>query len=156
MKFQYFLKIQDIKNSVWLKRIDWLGQTVIFCSIPIMLILSKGNSDWIIVIFAAQYAMGFWQMASSFVSVVFRGSAFDSKTKHFLVSVGYLLLLGLLIVLNKAWGHTYQEQDFPVILAAIAFFAPPWTLAIYYYTITWRLVFPGQKKRSSFLPHINF
>jgi hypothetical protein len=156
MNFQYFLKIQDIKNSIWLKRIDWLGQTLIFCSIPIMLILSKGNSNSIVVILAAQYAMGFWQMASSFVSVVFRGPAFNSKTKHFLVSVGYLLLLGLLIVLNKTWGHSYQEQSFPVILAATAFFAPPWMLAIYYYAITWRLVFPAKKKRSSFLPHINF
>ena len=155
MNFQYFLKIRDIKNSPWFKRIDFLGQTVIFCSVPIMLALSK-RSEWFIAILAAQYAMGVWQMSSSFFSVVFRGPAFNSKIKHFLVSISYLLLFAFLITLNNDWGYSYDYHGFAVILAAIGFFGPPWILAIYYYTVTWRLIFPRQKKYSSFLPHINF
>jgi hypothetical protein len=155
MNFQYFLKIRDIKNSPWLKRIDFLGQTVIFCFIPILLILIK-KSDWIIVILASQYAMGVWQMVSSFLSIVFRGPAFNSKIKHFLVSICYLLLFALCLTLGKGWGYSYANHGFLVILAAIGFFAPPWILAIYYYIVTWRLAVPRQKKHSSFLPHINF
>ena len=155
MNFQYFLKIRDIKNSPWFGRIDFFGQTVIFCSIPVMLILGK-RSEWVIAILAAQYAMGVWQMVSSLVSVVSRGSAFNSKIRHFLISISYLLLFAFLITLSKSLENFYDDQGFTWILAAIGFFGPPWMLAIYYYIITWRLVLPRQKKHSSFLPHINF
>ena len=155
--FQYFLKIRNTMNSRLIKRIDLLGQTLILCFIPlglIFIIFSKEYESTLIVIAAAQFCMGVWQMSSSFLSVIFRGQAFQHKVKHFLLSIIYLVFFGLFVTLYRLGAN--EGGVFALIFGGLYFFVPPWLLAIYYYRVSWRLVFPNHVSRSKFLPHINF
>jgi len=156
MKFQYFLKIQDIKNVRWTKWTDLIVQTILFCLIPTALIFSREKQDWLLNLLAIQYVMGIWQMASSFISVLFKGPAFKKKLRHFLISGAYLLLLVTGVTLGAKTNYFNGGYEASPVILWICFFVPPWTLAIYYYSITWLLVNPRYKKLSSFLPHINF
>lgn len=106
-----------------------------------------------------QFFVGAWQLLISVVSVLRNGS--DSvRRKHLDYSTIYigvfivgaiLISFGLHVFPARGIAQTVLES-----IVGIYVFGLPWILAVYHYTISWKLVFNRHKKSSNFLPHINF
>jgi len=93
-----------------------------------------------------QFFMGVWQVLACVISLLVHRDRNDSRRLHITLSGIYLLSLFMLGGLHI---------DFPKWLVITYLTAPAWTLAIYYYAITLRGVFP-RTKQSNFLPHLGF
>jgi len=134
-----------------MRYIDFTIQTLIMLFGIFILTASWGEPGWPSPIVVAQMFLGPWQVLSSVVGVAARSAAHKAKRIHLIASGLYFLVMvfanGMASTLNYEWSDT-------VIMSYLII--PPWILALYYYSITWRIAFPSHKKNSSFLPHINF
>jgi hypothetical protein len=92
-----------------------------------------------------QWVLGWWQMIGSGVSLIFRGPLFRKKLLHFLLASLYLLTL----VLDK-----YIELPGHLVIWYLTI--PPWSLAVYYYVLSYRRTYVLDRERGSFLPNLSF
>lgn len=132
-----------------MKYVDFAIQTSILL-LTILLVVSYGEHDWLLAVLYAQMVLGPWQYISSLISVITKAPFFKQKRIHLIVSTVYLLLLYLGTLEN------FHGINFPGELILPVLTIPAWTLGLYYFSITWRWTFLSTKKRSSFLPHLNF
>jgi hypothetical protein len=134
-----------------MRYVDFTVQTLLILLGLGLLIFTWRDSDWPSSLVVAQMFLGPWQVLSSIIGVAFRGAAHKRKRIHLLLSVLYFVIL-----FSGLWIGSEYRYRWSDMMTSFYMFAVPWTLALYYYLITWRIVFPNNKKTSNFLPHINF
>jgi len=133
-----------------MRYVDFAIQTSILLLTISLLAVSYGEHDWLLAVLYAQMALGPWQYISSLISVLARAPFFKQKRIHLIVSTVYLLLLYL------GAQENLHGINFPGEFILPALTIPAWILGLYYFSITWRWTFLTTKRRSSFLPHLNF
>ncbi len=129
-----------------MKYLDVIVQTLIILLGLVVVIMSfvLQESDWMFSILYAQLLLGPWQMLSSIVSVIVKAPLYKAKQYHLILSSIYLVVLMIIGI------------SLPM-LASIAFLLIlPWALAIYYYVLSWKTIFPSTKRNGSFLPNLSF
>jgi hypothetical protein len=153
--FFIFLYVSQIIESMkYLKSIDFAGQTIIWLGLlgGGLVILFSGESpeSFLYIALIAQFFMGWWQMISSAVFMLIRARHFKSRSVHFLSG---LICLGAIVLSAGADNelHTTITKTVLIITGVII----PWGLAIFYYTITWRWMFPARPS-GKFLRHVSF
>ena len=134
-----------------MRYIDFTIQTLIILFGIGILVATWGEPNWPIQLLLAQMFLGPWQVLSSIVGVLGRGAAHKLKRTHLVTSALYFL-----VIIMASWIGSMLNYEWREIIIAVYLILPPWILALYYYSITWRITFPSQRKDSSFLPHINF
>jgi hypothetical protein len=128
-----------------MKYVDLILQTALLIWLGIVLL--SPSLAWLDVM-ALQFAFGAWQMLSSFFSIITQSPLFRYKVAHFFLALSYLAVLFI--------GMHYQWWDSSLTLYKIVLTVPSGSLGLYYYILTWKRVLLSHKKRSSFLPHLNF
>lgn len=126
-----------------MRHIDLVTQTILLAlAIPFGIAgLLAGNAGGFLLI---QLVVGLWQMISCFLSLlVYAPRSNRRRYWHMAISLIVIVLLIVVAPLNAG-------------AMTVLLFGPPWILAIFYYSITWRMVFPKTKSQSKFLPHISF
>jgi hypothetical protein len=118
-----------------MKYIDTIGQTALLFLTGMMVIAYSWSG-----LMYGQLFIGIWQMISSIVSVIAGTPHKSLRRIHLLLATTYLLLLYV--------GFITSHQ---FLLLTV----PPWTLALYYYGITWKW-FLSNPKKGNFLPNISF
>ena len=126
------------------KYIDFTVQSLIMGISLVLILVSIRETDWMLNVLVAQLALGLWQFVSSCTSVSLQSSHWKLKRIHMFSSILYLLLL---------WGSFQADVSYNFVKYFITI--PAWSLAIFYYSITWSVTCQKQR-RSSFLPHLNF
>jgi hypothetical protein len=143
----------------YLKNIDFVVQSIVLLIlVGIMVIASlnallSGAGNWadgIFIFLYAQLILGPWQLVSSLLSLLLRLEFYGRKKIHFILSIICLLLL-----FGSSWLHNSINTDYTKALVFIFLMAVPWSLAIFYYFITWRWMFP-KRDNGKFLSHISF
>jgi hypothetical protein len=137
-----------IENSIFMKYIDLIVQTLIFLVIAWNLIFSYSVTDWPMAVLLPQMLLGSWQLLSAFFSVVAKTPLFKLKLRHLCLSIVYLGLLAA----SCTSGHLALTD----ITNEFLFMVPAWALGLYYYFLTWKWAVSSQRRHSSFLPHLNF
>lgn len=94
----------------------------------------------------AQFLIGIWQVISSLISVFTFREFRRAKMWHLGLSVVVIVVNALL------WNHAALLNDF---VQFVVFYFPCWSLAIFYYVITWKW-YHANSDRSKFLPNISF
>lgn len=122
-----------------MKYLDVSIQTIIVFVALVALIFSFEEQGWLTPVLVAQFLMGTWQLLSSAISVGMKAPFHKAKKWHLGISLVYLVVL--------------YAIGFKFLLIIIV---PFWTLAFYYYFITWKWVLHKVKKRSRFLPNLGF
>jgi hypothetical protein len=133
-----------------MRYVDLTIQTLIMLFALGFLIYTYGEGDWPMSILIAQMILGPWQMTSSFVSIIAKADLWKSKRIHFLISCCYLLFIYACV------NVTIPELKPSGIIFGLLLTIPAWSLALFYYVITWSTVFPRKKNRGSFLPNLSF
>jgi hypothetical protein len=128
-----------------MKYIDFSVQSLLFIAALVVIIGNIGGSDAVRVVLWMQLLLGPWQVLSSVISVGIRTRMYKLKVIHLIVSASYLSALFFI-----------PFRKFSEVTTLIAFMAPAWTLAIYYYVLTCRDTFQRSTRQSSFLPHTSF
>jgi hypothetical protein len=137
----------------YLKSIDFVGQTIIWLGLlgsGLVILVSGELGTFFYIGLIAQFFMGWWQMISSGLFMLLRAEHFKSRSVHF---VSALFCLGAIAL--SAWVDKELHSVFSSALLLLTGVIVPWGLAIFYYTITWRWMFPA-KPSGKFLPHISF
>jgi hypothetical protein len=126
-----------------MRYIDLLAQTILMLlGVTFAIVaLYNGNTAGLLLV---QLIVGVWQLTSCFFSLLFYTRR-DNRSRHLHLASSLIVIILLIIV-----------SQIHVGLANVLLLGPPWILAIYYYSITWRIVFPRYKNQSKFLPHISF
>jgi hypothetical protein len=136
--------------------IDLVGQSIFMMAGLVGVCMVSGLHDSsLFILLYAQMLLGPWQMLSGLISILIKSTGYRQKRIHFVVSIIYLAVLGLGIWSGEQ-GYLPLNRNLLETLAMLGLTIPAWILGTYYYVLTWRTVFPGYKKTSSFLPHINF
>jgi hypothetical protein len=128
-----------------MKHLDFFIQTMLIL-LGLFLLLFSINDGGVLILFA-QLFLGPWQLISACCYIRFRTVLQKGRMLHLAISCLYLAIL--FIAFRESF---YLTKTFDLLIIII----PSWILAICYYIITWRITFPNTKKRSSFLPHLNF
>ena len=136
-----YLKIVDfsVQSIVWL--------VLIVGGVGILPTDHRGDA-WVLVL-VCQFCIGCWQMLSSITVFILKADSFHLRKIHFTAALIDLAVLGVFGSLENAMKTSLTT--FMIIGTGIFI---PWCLAIFYYSITWRWLFP--KRTGKFLPHINF
>jgi hypothetical protein len=129
-------------------------------AIALVIVLSRiAHGEEIALLLALQFIVGIWQMLVSVISVLRTGSE-SPRRKHLEYSTIYITVLILsMMAFSSVVNMISINDEYLDILGRVGLgflLGPPWILAIYHYTISWKLAFNRHKKSSSFLPHINF
>jgi CDP-diglyceride synthetase len=117
-----------------MKYVDITIQTIILFLTATMMTMYSWSG-----LMYGQLFIGIWQMISSVVSVSAGTPNKNLRRIHLLLATIYLILLAI----------GFRNHEF--ILLTV----PPWMLAFFYYTITWKWVLSDQKK-GKFLRNISF
>ena len=137
----------------YLKSIDFVVQSIILTCLSgysLIFLFATGSLESIAYVgLIGQFFIGCWQMISSLLLLILKAEYYKLRSFHFVLALGCLLLLALTVGLQKQLDNTFGKSL--LILTGVII---PWCLAIFYYSITWRWMFP--KHQGKFLPHINF
>ena len=142
----------------YLKSIDFAGQTIIIGGYAIVAgtwIMSWHKNSLGLTTAFAMLCLGWWQMISAILLLLLNAPNKKLRQVHFYTAIGYLFLVGI--------GSKYLEEETTQTLlcdtiqafSMFLFYATPVILALLYYYLTWRWVFPT-KPSGKFLPHISF
>ena len=126
-----------------MRKFDLIGQTLIITAglaAGIATLVNQENGVFLLVI---QFGLGVWQMISSGISILIVGPMFRKKLFHFVTALVYLGTLMFLESMDKTFAIWYL-------------IIPAWSLGIYYYVLTYRLVFNTGRGRGNFLPNLSF
>lgn len=91
-----------------------------------------------------QFYIGIWQMVSALLCLLTRSAGMDLRRLHVGLAIAYLATLTITSNIDNE------------VFSAVWLTVPAWSLAIFYYRITWRRIWPARQHGGSFLPHINF
>ncbi|HEY3402127.1 MAG TPA: hypothetical protein VGK59_02005 [Ohtaekwangia sp.] len=132
-----------------MKITDFFVQTVVLASTLVILLLGLIDHHVLGYALLTQFVIGFWQYVGGIAWLIAYRQV-RSRQIHMIAATLYLIILFV--------GMQYPVQTIPGkdLLLGIFLFIPPWVLALYYYAITWKSVFPKTGKQSKFLPHISF
>lgn len=131
-----------------MKYLDLGIQTIILVVGIVILLVSWGEADWPFGILYVQLLLGPWQMMSSVVSVVAKAPLYRKKRLHLFLAIIYLFAL---YIAGHAADDALVQRFFGVAITV-----PAWALAIYYYILTCRWVFPRRRSGGNFLPNLSF
>jgi len=139
----------------YLKTLDFAGQTFIFGAYIIGSIwIGVAEQRWNSLAMTTAFAMlclGWWQMISALIMLVMNAPFRKQRLTHFITALVYL---GILVL-----GAKYFESNQTAIMIKwigwIIMIGTPVVLGIFYYSITWRCVFPKYSS-GKFLPHVSF
>ena len=144
----------------YLKSVDFVGQTIItggyLIAVAWTLIGKSGENSLAMNTAFAMLCLGWWQMISALLMLVVGAPNQKLRLVHFFTAIGYLILANteskyLDLDLIHPIFLNYFLQLFWIALV----YATPVILALLYYYVTWRFVFPT-KPSGKFLPHISF
>jgi hypothetical protein len=139
----------------YLKTLDFAGQTFIFGAYGVGSIwLMAAEQGWSSLGMTTAYALlclGWWQMISALIMLVTNAPFRKQRLVHFCAALVYLAVLAG----SAKYIHMSQVADSIKWMGGIVMISIPIGLAIFYYTITWRWMFPP-KSSGKFLPHISF
>jgi hypothetical protein len=134
-----------------MRYLDLVIQSLIFIFGITALIWFSGDSAWPVnALLIAQLILGPWQMLSSFASAILRAGFHKAKRLHLIVSTIYLITL--YVFFNWSPPIFNHNDVIPKILLTV----PAWSLAFFYYIVTWKWVLTHKRKRGSFLPNLSF
>lgn len=139
----------------YLKTLDFVGQTFIFAvfllgSLWIGLTEGKWSSLGLTTAFA-MLCLGWWQMISAFIMLLTKAPLRKHRLIHFITALAYL---GVIAISAKFIDGNTASFTIKFIVGTILIGTPA-ALAIFYYSITWRCLFPA-KSTGKFLPHVSF
>ncbi|MCD9016219.1 hypothetical protein [Parachryseolinea silvisoli] len=117
-----------------------------FIGVAVIIASNPHDRDWPLGILFIQLILGPWQLIGSLVSVFRKAKSRKLKSIHLFASLLYLAVLIPLIQADFANKHTR------LLLLTV----PAWTLAIGYYSITWRGILKRSERGKGFLPHLGF
>jgi FtsH-binding integral membrane protein len=139
----------------YLRNIDFVGQSIIllllvgFC----LMILFTAPLEWdgyMIIILYAQLFLGPWQLLSALIAFFTKANLKELRKIHLVSS-----LICIVCCAISAWLHNTYSNEGTMAVGVIFFIIIPWCLAILYYSITWRWVFPPRPS-GKFLRHVSF
>lgn len=131
-----------MKTLIW---IDFVLQTVLLCLASVILVASAvAGKDYLMFLFIIQFLIGVLQVFTALVHLIVCSPQEKLRIIH-LAGSGLCLF---------TFSVTESVSGGDVIMIVI--FGAAWALAILYYVITWRLLFPPRTSRSKFLPHLSF
>jgi uncharacterized membrane protein len=126
--------------------LDLVLQTLLLCvALFAIVAVITGSPDYISILFLIQLVIGIVQMGSA-VAHLFRYSQNRSLRMIHLAFSGTYLVTFFAIVSKLG----IESSSFQIVNGAA------WLLAILYYLISWRTVFPRKTSGSGFLPHLSF
>jgi predicted membrane channel-forming protein YqfA (hemolysin III family) len=128
-----------------MKYIDFSAQTILFVATIVILIATFGQSDWPMTILVMQLLIGPWQILSALVLIVAKTRFKKPRVLYLLTSAVYLAALPVIATLK-------MDRVFMSLL----FMGPAWSLAIFYYALTYVTLFKKPSRNGSFLPHLSF
>lgn len=134
-----------------IRYIDFTFQTLLFMAAIATLVTAAFAPDTIAVIMIVQFFMGIWQVLSCVLSLILYPNQNNSRRNHIVMAALYVLSL---FVFPALLNH--DLSIFPEWLIIVYATVPAWSLALYYYWITFTHTFPNRIKRGSFLPNISF
>jgi hypothetical protein len=138
----------------YLKTLDFAGQTIIWLGLLgsglVFLVSGEEIGTFFYIGLIAQFFMGCWQMISSALLMVLRAEHFKSRSIHFVSGVFCLGAISLSVWIDKELDSVFSSALLLTIGIVI-----PWCLAIFYYTITCRWMFPARPS-GKFLRHVSF
>jgi hypothetical protein len=128
-----------------MKYIDFSAQTILIGTTLVILITTLGQSDWPLAILGMQLLIGPWQVLSAIFLIIANTRFKKPRVIYLLTSAIYLAVLPAITTLKI-------DREF----ALVFFIAPAWSLAIFYYTLTYFTLFKKPSRNGSFLPHLSF
>jgi hypothetical protein len=138
----------------YLKTLDFVGQSIIWLGLLggglVVLFSGEDLGAFFYIGLIAQFFMGWWQMISSGLFMVLRAEKFKSRSVHFVSGLICLAAIALSAMIDKELDSVFSSAL--LLLTGVII---PWCLAIFYYSITWRWMFPT-KSTGKFLPHVSF
>jgi hypothetical protein len=138
----------------YLKSIDWAGQSVIWVAFIVGSLLSIASGEGFGAIgyigLLCQLFMGCWQMVSAVLFLLLGAEPLWFRKTHFISAFMCLALISL-----SAWLEHESDSITTDFLFLVFGVIVPWLLAIFYYSITWRWMFP-KRHNGKFLSHISF
>jgi hypothetical protein len=123
-----------------LRKIDLAFQTIlILMGLAYLVIKGFLSPEFLFV----QLTVGCMQMTGSLLSLLVPGPLFRAKLYHFIVALCYLVSL--------AFIHPFDFKSLQILYLLL----PSWSLALYYYYISW-LRPRSYNAKGRFLPHLSF
>jgi hypothetical protein len=142
----------------YLKTIDFVGQTFIFTAFILGSVwIGVAEQRWNSLAMTTAIAMlcaGWWQMISCFLLLALKAPFRKQRAIHFSLAVLYLAIFALAGKYADAYLVASASAILKTVLLLLAVGTPA-SLAIFYYSITWRWMFPA-KSTGRFLPHVSF
>lgn len=121
--------------------IDLTGQTLFILLGIWCLVYHWGATGWPFQLLIVQLLLGPWQMVSCLAGLFSEDSNTKLQWTQLALVVVYFVVLAAAICIAPWIRNGYSDA-----MAAVYMVVIPWILAIYYYKVTWRLVFPDAKK----------
>ena len=91
-----------------------------------------------------------WQMLSSLVALIARTGHWRKKRIYLILSCLYLMIF---YVSGNSKIALFENSH---LVYALLLTIPPMTLAVFYYSLTWKWVTSGRRNKGSFLPNVSF
>jgi hypothetical protein len=138
----------------YLKNIDFVGQSIIWLGLLggwlVVLVSGEEIGSFFYLGLIAQLFMGWWQMISSVVFLLLRVEHFKARALHFVSGLICLGAIALAAGVDRELNSVLSTTALLITGVVI-----PWCLAIFYYSITWRWMFPPRPS-GKFLRHVSF
>jgi hypothetical protein len=133
-----------------MKTIKWIDfgvqATLLLFGLGVLLFLST-EANWPFQLLWVQMILGPWQLISAIILCIATAQFRTQRLIYLFVSIAWLILLSQGSKLN------FESASYLKIIGLIAV---PWIFAAYYFNLTRLSVFPRQRKRGNFLPHLSF
>ncbi len=143
-----------------IKNIDFVGQTFIIGGYAIATtwtwIENPADNSFGMSTAFMLLCLGWWQMISATLMLIFGATNTKLRLLHFFTAIGYMILISIgLRYLDLESTHTVLNDYLIQLFWMVIIYGTPFILALLYYYLTWRLMFPI-KPSGKFLPHISF
>jgi hypothetical protein len=129
-----------------MKRIDFLTQTTLLLAALLTGMYVIIDPRFVYAVVLLQFFLGAWQFIGCMVTVRSHHSQYELKKQYLLAASVYLFILTGIFV-----GSSFIQTPAALL---VALFAISWIFCFYYYYVTIRSTFHGD--RGHFLPHSGF
>ena len=130
----------------YMRGFDFLIQTATLLATLVLVFMAWEDRDMWLFVMVLQFVIGTWQYVSGAIWLMAYPKV-RSRRIHMMLATIYLIILFTTAMINHVDGNKFY---------AVYVFGLPWLLAMYYYLISWRTVFPKAGRLSKFLPHVSF
>lgn len=131
-----------MKTLIW---IDFVLQTVLLSMALVVLVVSVvAGKEYLMLLFIIQFLIGILQIFTALVHMIISSPQKKLRTIH-------LALSGLCLFTFYVTEFVSGGDIIMIVIMGVA-----WALAILYYVITRKLLFPPGTNGSKFLPHLSF